>query len=44
MAMVHNTSPELEYFQEAMKQLAALLPEGLQKEIYGLWEVTSPPS
>lgn len=26
-------------FQEAMKHLSDLLPEGLKQEIYGLWEV-----
>lgn len=29
------------YFQEAMRQLAGLLPDGLKQEIYGLWEVPS---
>lgn len=32
------------WFQEAMRRLAALLPEGLQQEIYALWEVPCIPS
>lgn len=26
-------------FQEAMRHLTALLPDGLKQEVYGLWEV-----
>lgn len=29
----------LSLLQEAMKHLSGLLPEGLKKEIFGLWEV-----
>lgn len=40
LAEVHTDS-FLIYFQEAMRQLAGLLPDGLKQEIYGLWEVAS---
>lgn len=32
-------SPSPPLFQEAMRHLTGLLPEGLKQEIYGLWEV-----
>lgn len=36
-----ETDSSLIYFQEAMRRLAGLLPDGLKQDIYGLWEVPS---